>query len=112
VRGAHLAENLRLADDERVEARRDAAEVPCRVLVGVVERRSRRAETGELGLGAQAHPPCVRSGDVQLGAVARREHDRLEPFARKPFLDRRGGCVVEPQTLAPLERRMPVRRPE
>ena len=78
-----LAEDLRLADDQRVEAGGDPEQVPRHVgaaariemrlqirLRDVVEVAHETRQVGAGGVG-------VIAGDVNLGAVAGRQHDRL-----------------------------------
>ena len=87
VRVLHLPENLRFADDERVEAARNPEQMPRRVeAVDVVDvRREVRClhpvELGEERDEVGARRRRVVAGDVELGAIAGREDDR---FARGP----------------------------
>ena len=91
VRFLHLAENLRLADDERVEAGGDAEQVPRRVEVGdVVEvRRERRARSTpwnslmNAARSARAAVDVVARG-VELGAVAGRDTTASRATPRPP----------------------------
>ena len=107
VRLAHLAEDLRLAGQERIEPRGDAEEMQRRVDAAQLHQEVRVAE----------HRPGTRRGhvrivacDVELGAVAGREHDRLETVLRQPSddLERRIRSQVQP--LAKVERRGAVGR--
>ena len=104
---AHLAEDLRFSGKQRIEPRGDAEEMERRVdpaqlheEVGVAEHR---AGTG------RGHVRIVAC-DVELGAVAGRERDRLESLLREPCgdLERRIGSQVQP--LAKVERRGAVGR--
>ena len=88
VRLLHLAEDLRLADDERVEAGGDAEQVARRVEIDAARRRAasalaRSTPWNSLMNADELVPRGVDlvAGRVQLGAVAGREHDRL---ARRP----------------------------
>ena len=81
MRVLHLAENLRLADDQRVEAGGDAKQVPRGFEVGELVD-VRRAETARsmpwnslknVASSARAAVDVV-ARDVQLGAVAGRDH--------------------------------------
>ena len=120
VRFFDLAENLRLADDQRIEAGRDAEQVAGRFEVGDLvdvrlERRSvhavkRADERDQLG-------SCRRdvvARDVELGAIARREHRHL---AGRGALRRAGreraqrvleAARLEIDALAQLDRRGPM----
>ena len=112
----HLAEDLRLADDERVEARRDAEEVTRGVEVGdVVDvgRDLRRVDAVELA--DERHQIAPRGGEivarrVHLGAVAGRQHHGLP---RRPARRQRAerlvhAARVEVDPLAQLDRRGPM----
>ena len=86
VRRAHLAEDLALAGHERVEPGRDAEEVQRGgLVVQAVERvldlaaRARRAPRRR----ASFRVLGVLGGDVELGAVARREADGLAELLRE-----------------------------
>ena len=102
VRLLHLPEDLRLADDERVEAGRHAEQVlrrrrpshlsyRCGSDRGAVERRGSRR--GSASRSARA-PPHVVARDVDLGAVARREHHRSR--GRRARRERRQRVVRGP----------------
>jgi hypothetical protein len=104
VRLTHLAEDLRLARDERVESGRDPEEV--RDCLAVLPAREHAAEL-EPGTALELRFRGVRAptGEVDLGAVARRQHHRVPEF----------GCelgrvaVPEVEALAHLERCVVVR---
>ena len=80
VRFFDLSEDLRFADDERVEARGDAEQMPRRFEVGdVVDVRLDRGGVDVVERADERHQLGLRRRDVvarhvQLGAVARREH--------------------------------------
>ena len=107
VGGPHLPEDLALARNERVEPGRDAEEVQSRVLVAQpVELDlpgAERCDRACLGL------VRIAAHEVELGAVAGREADRLAPIG-----ERRGkvgrGLEVDRDPLPVLHRREPVRR--
>ena len=84
VGGAHLAENLALARDERVEAGRDAEEVQRGGLIAQAIERGLdlRLELRERGDRAPLGLVRVLGHDVELGAIARREADGLAELAR------------------------------
>ena len=103
VRGAHLAQDLRLARDERVEAGRDAKEVAGRLLVLVAEERVAGAEQAQLRLRAPARRGGVEAGDVELGAVARRERDGLVAVRGEAPHDLGRARLAHAQLLAPLD---------
>ena len=84
---AHLAENLALTGHERIEPGRDAKEVQCRAVVAeAIEDRCEscafvtreREQRGARAL-VEVVSGRIVAGEVELGAVARREHDRLAP---------------------------------
>ena len=78
--GAHLAEDLALAGDERVEPGGDAEEVERGRLVARAGRRPAQLVLGEpADLGERVERAALRvvADEVELGAVARREADRL-----------------------------------
>src|SRR5207249_1600602 len=81
VRVLHLSEDLRFADDERIESARDPEQVPRGVeilLVVQMRRQFVRWHTVELGHKAReirACRGCVLAGNVELGAIAS-GHDR------------------------------------
>ena len=108
---AHLAEDLALARDERVESGRDAEQVQARGLVAqAVERLlDRRLELGERGDGGPLRRLRIGTGDVQLGAVAGREADRLAAALREPRRERRRLLPVERDALSHLDGRVMVR---
>ena len=116
VRVLHLAEDLRLADDERVEARGDAEEMPRGVeVVQVVDVRDHIAGRHVVELAEELHEVVARRGglvarDVDLGPVARRQHRRL---ARRPAgrqcaerLGHTPGLKVDPLTQVDRRRAM------
>ena len=107
VRGAHLAEDLALPGHERVEPGRDAEQVQRGgLVVQAVERvLDLRLERGENRDRARFCVVGVFGGDVELGAVARREADGLAELLRE-----RGRLLrVERNALAELDRRVVMR---
>ena len=113
VRVLHLAENLRLAHDERVEAGRDAEQVARDVQIGdVVHVRRDLAGGDAVEVAHEAHQILARlrrlvARDVELGAVARRDDNR---FARRAALGERAQRVgdaarLEVDAFAQLDRR-------
>ena len=120
VRLLHLSENLRLADDERVEAGGDAEQVTRGFEIGdvvhmrldqgridVVERADERHQLGF----RRRH---VFAREIQLGAVAGREDRDFSRaparFARRERSQRKlDAARLEIDALAQLDRRGPVR---
>ncbi len=106
----HLAEDLALAGHERVETGRDPKEVQRRRLVAQpVERRAevRAAVAGEVGQRPDGELlDVLLTDEVELGPVARREHDRLAAEAGREVA---AGGEVERDALAQLDRRLVVR---
>ena len=109
----HLAENLRLADDQRVEAGGDAEEMPRGVEVrDVVHVRQQRRRIHAVKLADEVDEVSARAlgllaRRVDFGAVARREHDG---FARRSALGQRAqrrldAARLEVEPLAQLDRR-------
>jgi hypothetical protein len=82
VRRFHLSENLRLADHQRIEPRGHAEQVPCRVDAAMrIEMPGQHGRVDAVVVAEEARDG-VRGGvgfgnGVDLGAVARREHDGL-----------------------------------
>ena len=111
MRRAHLAEDLALAGDERVEPGRDAEEVQRgRVVAQAVERRLHLGlELGERRDGGSLRGVDVRCGEVELRAVARREAHGFAAVRRQPLRKRRRGVAIERDALAQLERSVVVR---
>ena len=108
--GPHLTEDLALAGDERVQAAGDAEEVERRRLVAeAVQRRPQLVGTVTGQVEQRLHAELLGAlvaHEVELGAIARREHDRL----RAQLAGERGrGARVERDTLAQLDRRIVVR---
>ncbi len=118
VRALDLPEDLRLADDHRVEARRDAERVLNRLRPPALVQEL----VDHVGLGAlrQIRAERARRGDdvvgrtVQLHAVARAQHHRLSELRLREYAPdllgdrfRRNG-----QTLAHVERRGVVGEPD
>ncbi len=101
VRLAHLAEDLRLAGKQRIEPRGDAEEMQCGVDTAQLHQEVRIAEHGP---GTRRGHVRIVACDVELGAVAGRQDDRLETVLRKPSddLERRIRSQVQP--LAKVER--------
>ena len=105
---AHLAENLRLARHERVEPGRHAEEVLDRLLVLPAREHLAELEPGAaLELLLRALAGFAR--EVDLGAVAGREHDRLHAVARESSGELQRVAVGEEEPLAHLERRVAMR---
>ena len=111
-----LSEDLRLADDERVEPARDAEQVPRGVEIDEVLHV--RRDFGRRHLVEVADEPGhvvtralrVVAGGVDLGAVARRDDDR---FARRSALGERDERLayaphVEVDALAQFDRSGPM----
>ncbi len=99
---AHLPEDLSLARDERVEARRDPEEVLDRLVAlpdGEHAPRSSPERRSSAARAAAASP----TEQIDLGAVAGREHDAAELLGELDL-----PAVREVELLAHLERRMPV----
>ena len=101
-----LPENLRLAHHHRVEAGGDAEQVPCRLQIGArVDVRGELSGRNAMELGDELRERVRRlagivAGGVQLGAVARRHHDRFAGGAALCHLTYRvgqtAGVEVEP----------------
>ena len=108
--GPHLAEDLALTGDERVEPAGDAEEVERRRIVAEPVERDREIAgsiAGELGEGRNRLLLGVLvAGHVELGPVAGREHDRL---SAEPGRERTAGVEVERYPLAQLDRGAVVR---
>ena len=112
---AHLSEDLPLTRDERVEPRGHAEEVERRRLVAQAvedgdELRLRDArERDERSRGAPLGVVAILRGEVELGAVAGREADRLAALGE---LQRERSCAgeVEREALPQLDRSGVVRR--
>jgi len=107
VRGTNLAENLALSRHERVEAGGNPEEVQRRRLVSQpVERRLHlRLELGERLDRTPLRVFEIVGGDIELGAIARREADRLPETRGK----HRRLLTVERDALAQLDRCVVVR---
>ena len=94
--GSHLAEDLALARDQGVEPGRDAEEMERRrVVVHPVGDRAQRL-AGEL-LERRERPRAVAVGEVDLGAVARREADGVaeRPRERRRALERQRDALPQ-----------------
>ena len=101
----HLAEDLPLAGNERVEAGRDSKQVERRRLVAQAIQRS-----GEI-VGPLAGQLCERvdrfvvrmlfADEIELGAIAGREHDGL---AVEPLGERAARVEIQRNPLAQLDR--------
>jgi hypothetical protein len=103
VRGADLAEDLALTRNERIEAGGDAEEMERRSTVAqpverVLDVRQRR-DPASLGLVG------VLRREVDLGPVARREHDGFAELA----CERVGGVLLQRDALPLFDRRVVVR---
>ncbi len=115
-RVTHLAEDLALARNHRVEARRDAEKVQRGRLVRQPVRNGSKGLRGGPGereqraVGAIRKPGVLLGSDVELGAVARREDDGLEGLSRRE-LSRESRCSpeIDRDALAELERGAVVR---
>ncbi len=122
----HLTENLRLADDERIEGRGDAEEVTDGVLLDVraeVARDAGRAalfrvlgdDPLDVARGRHAVRLGVALGDrVDLGSVAGRHAERLAQAGaiEQRFEKSRNGVAVDRQSLAHFERSFAVGEPD
>ena len=112
VRDAHLAEDLALAGNERVQPRRNAEEMESRgAIVETVERGlDLRLERGQRGNSVAFRRVGVLRSDVDLGAVAGREADRFAPALREPRRERLRIVPLERDAFAQLDRSVMVRR--
>ena len=112
VRMAHLAEDLAFAGNERVESAGNSEEVERGRLVSESVQRGGdlRLELGEHVDGDPLGLVCVGRGDVELGAVAGREADRLARLACDGARERRGVGERERDALAQLHGGETVRR--
>ncbi len=107
----HLAENLALARDERVETGRDPEEVmSCGPVLEPVERgldlrpeRGQCGDRGELGL------LRIVGGEVELGAVAGREAGGLASVRGEPRSERVRVVAPERDLLTQLDRSVVMR---
>src|SRR5207248_5078067 len=112
----HLPENLRLADDERVEPRGDAEQVRDRRAVAVLEQVRLERLRRELVILAEepdqllARARGVGRLDVDLRTVARRQHDRFayRRLVREREQRRADVAAGEVQPLAQRQRRRPM----
>ena len=107
----HLPENLRLADDHRVDRRSDAHHVPDRVTAFVFvevlvepaafgQRHIARQLVGEEVIQTMAGGIDAMRGDDQIDAIAGRDHDGFfDLFASDQLLERRSrrfDCITLP----------------
>src|SRR5581483_985178 len=107
IRGPHLSEDLALAGNERVEAGRDAEEVTrCINLVQPIGDVGERLACEELERGDRLG--LVDPGEIELGAIARREAHRVAERAREP----RSLLHGQGHPLTQLHRRDVVRQPD
>ena len=119
VGALHLAENLRLADDQRVEAAGDAKEVARRIVAAVdVEMLGEPAGLDAVILAEEARDGVGRrlavAEAVDLRAVAGRQDDGLgaDRARRERRQRRRQPAAAEVHRLAQLHRRRPVADPD
>ena len=113
-RRPHLAEDLSLAGNERVESGGDSKEVERRRLVAQAIQRGGeivRPLAGQLRQRVDRLVVGVLVADeVELGAVARREHDRLAvELLGQPLGQRAARVEIQRDTFAQLDRRSVVR---
>ena len=109
----HLPEDLRLADDERLEAGGDAEEMPRGFEVGgVIQMRRDVGPRHVIEHADELHqvatrPDDVVARDVQFGAVARRDDRRLaRRAARRERRERvRDAARLKVHALAQFDRR-------
>ena len=106
-RPSHLAENLALAGDERVEARGDAEEME---RGGVVVQAVEGRKLEENRCGALLGRLGVFGRQVELGAVAGREADGFPAVGRQRARDLGGFLLAEGDPLAHLHGRETMRR--
>ena len=98
----HLTENLRLADDQRIEAGGDAKQVPrgveVRDVVDVRRTSPRSTPLNSLTNVTRSLRVAVDivAGGVHLGAIAGREHDR---FARRSARGERTSAPSTPRAV-------------
>ena len=110
----HLPQDLSLAGHHRVETGRDAEEVQrggfvCEPVQHRLETRRVLAREREERATARCSSRASSLGrEVDLGAVARREDDRLAPVGERGERDRRAG-EVDGDMLAQLDRSLVVR---
>ena len=112
----HLAEDLALARHERVEAGGDAEQVQRGAVVAepVEHRSERRAvvarEREQRGARALVQVVArVVAREVELGAVARREHDRLAPVSASSPASAARAVGVDRDALPQLDGRLAMR---
>jgi len=113
IRVLDLSEDLRFAHDQRVEPRRDTKQVPRDVGAGVDVEMRREVVLGHIV--EPAHEPlqagsrglAVLAGDVDLGAVAGRQHHGLSRRRTRGQLPQRLAHATprEIDPLAQIDRR-------
>jgi hypothetical protein len=107
----HLAEDLRLARDERVEPGGDAEQVLDRIVfLPSPEYPVEREPRTSFELLCRPRPGAV--GQVDLGPVAGRQHHHLGSVGRQRGGELERVAVGEVEPLPNLERRVPVRDPD
>jgi hypothetical protein len=112
---AYLAEDLRLADDHRLESGCDGKEMCGSVAVG--QHRDDGAElppaefrrTGQLVMRQGARPADVGGGEVDLAAVAGGEDGRFSALSREPRAELARESEIDVGPLAKLHRSLLVR---
>jgi hypothetical protein len=117
VGAAQLAQDLRLADDHRVDPGRHLEDVTCRreAVVALDPRRQRGGrQSGAVPHRAQRRAlggDGVAGHEIELGAIAGREHERLVHGAAgdQAAHQRLGARRRKRESLAQGERRIPVR---
>ena len=106
VRLAHLAQDLRLARHERVEPGGDAEEMERGVGAAALHQHGLEHEAGALVerlASERLEPLGAVAGEVELGAVAGREHDRLDALAGEARGERAGILGRQVDALADVE---------
>ena len=111
-----LPEDLRLADDDRIETGGHAEQVPDGSLVVVREQMRREGRRRQVVILAQerrhflARPRRIVADDVDLRPVARRQHDRLgRGRPQRERLDGRAEVATrEVEPLTQLDGRSPM----
>ena len=112
VGGLELGDDLRLADDHRVEARGDAEEVGDGAVAGVAVQRRLELARRDAGVARQvrqrrlARRERVAPVQIQLGAVAGAQGDGLagDALVQQLLAQAQRGLLVQGEALAQLER--------